>query len=287
MKIKMSPGEKVFQVINYIVLTLLSFVCLYPLWHVAMASVSGPNELFALDGLLFWPKGFTTDAYRRVFGNSNILIGYKNTILLLVVGVSLQMLMTMLGAYFFSRKDIMFRRPLMLMVMFTMFFSGGMVPSYLNLMDLKLLDSLFGVVCHGLISTYNMIILRTAFESIPDSLSEAAKMDGAGHMTILFKIILPLSKATIAVLVLYYGVSMWNSWFWPALILRDRDQWPLAVFLREILITNQMQAMDTGLPAAENIKYALIMVATVPILCVYPFLQKYFAQGVMIGAVKE
>ena len=180
----------------------------------------------------------------------------------------------------------------MLLILFTMFFSGGMIPFYLTLKDMHMINSRWGLIVPFMISTYNMIILRTSFESIPDSLTEAAKIDGAGHMTILFRIILPLSKAIMAVMVLYYGVSIWNGWFWASTILRDRELYPLQVILREILISNDIQAMNGGAGGdaeaiAQSIKYATIMVATVPILFVYPFLQKYFTSGVMIGAVKE
>lgn len=180
----------------------------------------------------------------------------------------------------------------MLMIMFTMFFSGGTIPFYLTLRDLHMIDSRWGLIIPFMISTYNMIIMRTSFEAIPESLTEAARIDGAGHITILVKIILPLSKAILAVMVLYYGVSIWNGWFWATAILRDREKYPLQVVLREILISNDSQGMNAGAVGdaeaiAQSIRYATIMVATVPILLVYPFLQKYFASGVMIGAVKE
>ena len=175
----------------------------------------------------------------------------------------------------------------MLAITFTMFFSGGMIPTYMNIEQLGLKGSIWGLIIPFSINTYNMIILRTSFESLPESLLEAAEIDGAGHLTSLFRIVLPLSKATLSVITLYYGVATWNAWFWAAQLMKDRTQMPLAVVLRDILINSQMQQMDTGVTSTEGIKYALIVVATVPILCVYPFIQKHFAQGVMIGAVKE
>ena len=243
MKIKMSRGEKIFQVVNYFVLSIIVLVCLYPMWHVAMASFSNSTQLMAHSGFLLKPMGFNMQAYLKVFQNPMILKGYANTLFILIVGVILDLIMTALAAYFFSRKGVMFKKPLMLLILF-------------------------------------------------DSLTEAAKIDGAGHMTILFRIILPLSKAIMAVMVLYYGVSIWNGWFWASTILRDRELYPLQVILREILISNDIQAMNGGAGGdaeaiAQSIKYATIMVATVPILFVYPFLQKYFTSGVMIGAVKE
>ena len=216
-----------------------------------------------------------------------------NTMFILVVGVILDLIMTSLGAYFLSRKRVMFKKPIMMFIMFTMFFSGGMIPFYLNLKDLHLTGTLWGLIIPFMISTYNMIILRTSFESIPESLIEAAQIDGAGHMTILAQVVLPLSKAILAVMVLYYGVSIWNSWFWASAIIRNREMYPLQIILREILMQNDTSSMMAGTSAMDTeaigmtIKYATIMVATVPILCVYPFLQKYFTKGTMVGAVKE
>lgn len=287
MKIKESFGERVFQVFNYIFLGLIAFVCLYPMWHVLMASFSDSAALTAHSGLLFWPIDFSLDAYRRVLSNQNIWTGYLNTIKLLVTGVGTSMVMTILGAYVLSRKDFLLRRPIMLAITFTMFFSGGTIPTYLNIQELGLKGSLWGIVLPFCIATYNMIILRTSFESLPESLLEAARIDGAGQVACLTKIVLPLSKATLAVITLYYGVAYWNSWFWASQIMESKAKMPLAVILNDILINSEMQQMDNGVTNMEGIKYATIIVATVPILCVYPFIQKYFAQGVMIGAVKE
>ena len=287
MKIKESFGERVFQVFNYILLGLIGFVCLYPMWHVLMASFSDSTALTAHSGLLLWPIEFSLDAYKRVLSNQNIWTGYLNTIKYLVLGVSTSMVMTILGAYVLSRRDFMLRRPIMLAITFTMFFSGGTIPTYLNIQELGLKGSIWGIVLPFCIATYNMIILRTSFESLPESLLEAARIDGAGQLACLTRIVLPLSKATLAVIALYYGVAYWNGWFWASQILEVKGDMPLAVILRDILINADMQQMDTGVTNMEGIKYATIIVATAPILCVYPFIQKYFAQGVMIGAVKE
>lgn len=287
MKIKASFGERVFQVFNYIFLGLIAFVCLYPMWHVLMASFSDSTALTAHSGLLLWPIDFSLDAYRRVLSNQNIWTGYWNTIKFLVLGVSTSMVMTTLGAYVLSRRDFMLRRPIMLAITFTMFFSGGTIPTYLNIQQLGLTGSIWGLVLPFCIATYNMIILRTAFESMPESLLEAARIDGAGQLDCLIRIVLPLNKAALAVIALYYGVACWNAWFWASQVLGSKTKMPLAVILRDILINADMQQMDNGVTNMEGIKYATIIVATVPILCVYPFIQKYFAQGVMIGAVKE
>ena len=293
MKVKRSKGERAFSVFNYIFLSLLTVLCLYPVWYVAVASFSNSNLLTQHTGLLIKPVGWSIDAYKKVFKNPMIGRGYLNTLFILVVGVFLDLVMTSLGAYFLSRKRVMFKRPIMLLIVFTMFFSGGMIPFYLNLKDLRMTNSLWGLIVPFMISTYNLIILRTSFESIPESLIEAAQIDGASHITILMQIVIPLSKAILAVMVLYYGVSIWNSWFWASAIIRTREMYPLQVILREILMQNDVSSMTAGSSALDTeaigmtIKYATIIVATVPILCVYPFLQKHFTKGTMIGAVKE
>lgn len=293
MKIKKSKGERAFQVFNYAFLTLIMLVCLYPVWYVAVASFSNSNALTQHSGLLFRPIGFSMDAYKKVFQNPMIGKGYLNTLFILIIGVFLDLVMTSLGAYFLSRKRVMFKKPIMLFIVFTMFFSGGMIPFYINLKELHLTNTLWGLIIPFMITTSNLIILRTSFESIPESLIEAAQIDGAGHIRILTTIVLPLSKAMLAVMVLYYGVSIWNSWFWASAILRNREMYPLQIILREILLSNDTNSMIAGASATDteaigmSIRYATIMVATVPILCVYPFLQKYFTKGTMVGAVKE
>jgi len=286
---KYSRGEDVFMVFNYIFLGLIAFATFYPVYYVLAASLSDNSLLMQHTGLLFAPKGFSFAAYERVFRNPMILVGYRNTLFILVVGVFLALLMTSICAYFLSRKNVYFKKPIMMAITFTMFFQGGMIPAYLNLRDLQLTNTLWGLIIPGMISVYNMIILRTSFQSIPESLTEAALIDGAGHIQILFRIVLPLSKAILAVMILYYGIAIWNAWFWASAILRRRELLPLQVILREILLQNSTLEISTGDQEAvfETIKYATIIVATVPVLCIYPFLQKYFARGVMLGSVKE
>lgn len=290
-KIRTSLSVKVFQGVNYAFLTFIAVLCVYPMWYALVASVSNSSKMMMHMGVLLKPLGFTLSAYKQVFTNPNIITGYINTLFILVVGVISCIFMTALGAYVLSRKNLMWRNAMMMMIMFTMFFSGGMIPFYMNLKQLHLTNSLWGLVIPFMINTYNMVILRTAFVAIPDSLIEAAQIDGASHVRILRSIVLPLSKATIAVLVLYYGVEKWNGWFWASCIIRDRELLPLQVILREILLssTQSMQMGSTGDTEAIGItiRYATIIVATVPILCIYPFIQKYFTKGVMIGAVKE
>jgi putative aldouronate transport system permease protein len=271
----------------------MSFLCLYPVLYVVFASFSDNNLLSQPTGLLVRPLSFSFAAYEKVLSNPMILLGYRNTLFILVVGVTLSLLMTSLGAYFLSRKGVLFQKPIMMLIVFTMFFSGGMIPFYINLLDLSLTNTLWGLIFPFSVNTFNLIIMRTSFQSIPDSLTEAATIDGAGHFRILFMIVLPLSKAIIAVMILYYGIAIWNGWFWASVILRQRELLPLQVVLREILLQHSTAAMAAGVGAedqesvAATIKFATIVIATVPILCIYPFLQRYFAKGVMIGAVKE
>ena len=239
------------------------------------------------------PVGFDLKAYEAVFRSSKIMSGYMNSIIYTVLGTLVNLILTTLTAYPLSRSKLFGKKGITWYFLFTMFFSGGMIPFYLNLKDLSLTGSHWGLIIPFMINTYNMIILRTSFESIPDSLIEAAQIDGAGHITVLTKVVLPLSKAILAVMVLYYGVSIWNSWFWASAIIRDREMYPLQVILREILMQNDVSSMTTGSSAVDTeaigmtIRYATIIVATVPILCVYPFLQKHFTKGTMVGAVKE
>ena len=293
MKIRMSTGEKAFSVFNYIFLAVVALLCLYPMLYVAFASFSNSNKLMSHTGILLWPEGFSLASYKMVFANPMIVSGYTNTLFVLFFSLLFQITMTSLGAYVLSRRGLLWRTPLMMIITFTMFFSGGMIPTYLNMKDLGLTNTLWGLIIPFMISTYNMIIMRTSFESIPESLVEAARIDGASHIKVLFSIMLPLSKAIIAVMILYYGVGVWNGWFWASALLRDRNLYPLQLVLREILLQNSTASMTGGgnvgdtESVAATVKYATIMVATVPILCIYPFLQKYFAAGVMVGAVKE
>ena len=210
----------------------------------------------------------------------------------LTIGTAGGVFLTVLAGYCLSRRDLMFRSPIMLIITFTMFFSGGLIPTYLNVQNLGLIDTRAAVILPTLINTFNLIIMRTAFEGIPESLSESAQLDGAGHFTILFKIMLPLVLPTIMVIVLYYAVERWNEWFNAMIYLQTSSKYPLALVLREILMQNDTSSMTQGTSfgdldsVSETIKYAVIVVATLPILVLYPFLQKYFVKGVMVGAVK-
>ncbi|MFV0401795.1 MAG: carbohydrate ABC transporter permease [Oscillospiraceae bacterium] len=288
--IKRTMGEKVFDVFNTILLGLIAFITLYPMLYVLFASFSESSRLMVFQGALWKPLGFSTAAYSYVLKNPGVYSGYGVTLILVVVGTFINIALTSFAAFFVTRKDHFLAKYVMIMITITMFFSGGMIPEYLNVRGLGLYNSLWALMLPFAISTFNCIILRTAFASLPDSLEESAKLDGANDFTVLFRIFIPLSKATLAVLVLYYAVGHWNSWFQAMLYIQDRPKFPLQLILREILIVNDTSSMmntaaDTT-QMAETIKYALIIVTTLPILCIYPFLQKYFAKGVMVGAVK-
>lgn len=287
-----TKGEKAFHIITNIVCIVLMLVMVYPILHVLFASLSDSNKLMTNGGFLFYPQGFTLAAYEEVFQNRLIWSGYLNTIINLVFALLLNISLTTLGAYALSRREMMLRRPIMLMITFTMFFSGGMIPNYILIRHLGMVDTRWALFVPAAISAYNLIIMRTSFESIPETLFEAAKLDGAGEFDTLFRVAIPVSKAIIAVMILFYAVEQWNSWFPAFIYLKDRGLWPLQLVLREIVISNNLSDMLTGIDSAElvsvseSIKYATIVVATFPILCIYPFLQKYFVKGVMIGAVK-
>jgi len=286
MKVKESIYVKIFKVFNYTFLTLLALLCLYPFWYVLMASLSDATLLMKNVGVLLKPTGFSWEAYEIVLAEKNLYTGFANTFFLLLVGIPLNMIITCLGGYFFSRRNVYFRRPLMLFCMFTMYVSGGTIPFYLTLRDLNLAGTIWGLIIPFMLSTYNMIIIRTAFEAIPDSLTEAARIDGAGHLTILFKIVLPLSKATIAVIAMYYGMNIWNNWFWASITMRKESQLPLQAVLRNMLIEDT-NSVETDIVTLMTVKYATIIVSIIPVLFIYPFMQKFFTKGVMIGGVKE
>lgn len=288
-----SRAYKIFTFFNYIFLGGLGIVCLYPFYYVVIASVSSPGKLITHDGLLFAPlKDITFAGYRLVFSNKLVLSGYKNTLIVLAAGLLVNLVFTIMGAYVLSLKELLLRKQLTVFVIITMYFSGGMIPTYLNVRDLGMIDSLLSLIIPGAISTSNLIIMRSAFMAVPDSLPEAAKIDGAGHLQIMLKVMIPLAKATIAVMVLYYGVSHWNAWFNASIYLQSSDKYPLQLVLRNILIEGQSNDMLADVGRSESpqtlqlIKYALIVVSAAPIMCIYPLLQKFFEKGVMLGAVK-
>ena len=290
---KKSNGEKVFSVCNVLIMFFLIAITLYPMYYVLVCSLSKGSNLVGARGIILWPRGFDLSAYKAVFQNPNILTGYRTTLFVVIVGTILSVATTAIGAFVVTRKQYPLAKPLSYLMVFTMYFSGGMIPTYLVVNNiLHLGDTLLALILPGMISVYNLLIMKANFQSIPDSLEEAARIDGANDIRIFVQIILPLSQAVIAVMILFYGVSYWNAWFEAMMYIRTRTLYPLQLILREILLSNATGTTGDGGGAGdqymigESIKYATIIVATLPILCLYPFIQKYFVKGVMIGAVK-
>lgn len=287
-----SAGDKVFSAVNAVILILLCIVTLYPIWYVLCASLTSNTYLVSHPGLLLRPHGFTIGSYKLALTHPLLLSGYKNILIVLCVALPINILLTVFAGYFMASRKVMFKSFIQFLLLFTMFFSGGMIPSYLNIRSLGLYNSLWALILPGAMSVYNAIICKTAIEAMPESLKESAYIDGANDLVILFKIVLPLIKPTIAVLLLYYGVGHWNSWFNASIYLRDNDKLPIQNVMRSILIANSNVLNSAAADSdqvnefAESIKYSTIMLTTIPVLCIYPFLQKYFVKGVMIGAVK-
>ena len=292
MKIKRTLGERIFEVVNLAFLVLVMIVMLYPLMHVLFASFSNPNLLSAHTGVLLRPLGFSTAAYEAVLQNPDIYTGYSNTLFLVTVGTLCSLLLTIFSAYVLSRRGYGLRRVFNFVATFTMFFSGGLIPFYLQVKGLGLLNTRWSLILPTLMSTYNLIVLRTAFASVPASLEEAAKIVGANDFTVLFRVIVPLSIPSLAVIVLFYAVSYWNAWFYAMVFLRKRELYPLQLILKEILVQNDTSVMSTIANQSEMdiyrplVKYCTVIVSIVPIIIVYPFVQKHFVKGMMIGAVK-
>lgn len=294
--IKRSYTDKIFDIVNLIVMIILLLIFVWPLWFVVIASFSDPNEVWNGNVLLL-PKGFTLLAYEALGDYSMIWRGYANTIFYTVVGTIVNLIMTVCAAYPLSRKDFVPRNFFMFMFMLTMYFSGGLIPTYLIVSDVGLINTPWAMIIPGACSIYNVIITRTYFiNSIPSSLQEAAELDGANSFQFLVKIILPLSKPIIAVIALYYAVGHWNDFYTALLYINDQDLLPLQSWLRDLLMSNKMSlnnmqgldaaAAEAKMQLSQTLKYSVIIVSTVPVLCVYPFIQKYFVKGVMIGSVK-
>ena len=292
MKAIHSPMRIAFLIFDYLILVMIGFICLAPMWHTLCASFSSPQALAASKGMLLLPKGeFTLKGYKIVFSNMSIWKSYLNTLLYVVGGTALGIIMTALGAYTLSRKYFLLAGTLMLFISFTMLFNGGLIPNYILIQKLGLLNNRLALILPTAISVFNLVILRTSFQGIPDSLEESAKLDGANDMQIFVRIVLPLSKASLAVIILFIAVMHWNSWFSASLYLTSRSKYPLQIILREILVDGNTNITSAGADASISIyktliKYCTVIVATLPILAIYPFIQKYFTKGVMIGAIK-
>ncbi|MCU6712811.1 carbohydrate ABC transporter permease [Paenibacillus sp. J5C_2022] len=292
MQLQKTIGERLSDLFIIGVNLLVIVVTLYPFLYVLSMSISDPVFAMRKEVYLF-PKGFSVEAYGIVFENPDIWIAYYNTLWYTIVGTSISVVVTVMAAYPLSRSTFFARNPLMFFFAFTMFFTGGLIPTYIIVNSLNLYDTRWAVILPGAISAFNIIIARTFFQSIPESLQESAKIDGANEARILWSIMLPLSKPITAVLVLFYAVGYWNNYFSSLIYLSNAKLQPLQLYLFKILVKQQDSLMEGMTDQFERalvgtqVKYAAIMVTILPIICLYPFLQKYFVKGVMIGAVKE
>ncbi len=288
-----TTDDRVFNTVVNVLAVITILIVLYPLIFVLSASFSDPDLVLKGEVLLL-PKGITLEPYRMVLQNDKIWLGYRNTIVYTLLGTAINLVMTIMLAYPLSRKDMPFRRAITLFVVFTMYFNGGMIPTYLLVRDIGIYDSIWAILLPVAITTYNFIIAKTFFEnSIPHEMYESAMIDGSSNIRTLISIVLPVSSSIIAVLILFYSVSHWNSYFSALIYLRDETLFPLQIVLRDILLLGQTEQMGTNevgmgdkIKMAEGIKYSVIVVSSLPVLLLYPLVQKHFVKGVMIGAVK-
>ena len=289
MKIKKSPADHAFNAVTYMVMTFVLIVTLYPFWYVVVGSLSSMAHLIK-NGFVLWPDGLHLDAYAQVFRNDLVPVAYRNTLIVTIGGTALSMLLTIMGGFVLSIKKLPGRTAFTFFFVFTMMFSGGLVPTFLVVSRLGMIDTLLALFVPGAISTYNMILMRNFFQSVPESLYEAASIDGESLPGYVFHILLPLSGAAIATITLFYAVSYWNDYFTSIIYIRNSRLWPMQTLLRQVLQTAQMENMmydDARKSVApETLKDAMIVITMIPILCVYPFVQKHFVKGVMVGSVK-
>lgn len=295
-----AKGSRIFNFCNILFFALIMIVCILPVWHVFCASFSNASWVMNRRGLIWYIKDFTLNGYQLVFNDNSIWTGYLNTFIYVIGTTVLGMFLTVMAAYALSRKDFIWANPLMLIISFTMLFSGGIVTLYILVTQtLNMYDSRWALILPNCMSAFYLILVRTAMQNVPDSLEESAMLDGAGRFTILFQIMLPLIKATLATVILYYVIGNWNSWFNAMIYIRSEDKKPLQLILKELLVdTNSSSNANVDISVLASgesgdavlykqlMKYCTIMVSTVPMFIFYPFIQKYFESGVMIGAIK-
>ncbi len=295
-KRKRLNSDKVFDAVNLLIMLALLVIFIWPLWFVVIASISDPGQVWQGNVILF-PKGITLDAYEEVIQYKSIWTGYRNTLLYTVLGTAINMVLTVCAAYPLSRKDFPPRKILIIVLMVTMYFSGGLIPTYLVVNRLGLIDTIWAMMVPNALSVFNIIVTRTYFmNSIPEELREAAQLDGAGTVQYLFRVVLPLSKPILAVIGLFYAVGHWNDFYSALIYINSQQLLPLQSVLRKLLLTTQMtlQISSSMSPdeimrktqLAQTLKYSSIIVSTVPVLCLYPLVQKHFVKGIMIGSVK-
>jgi putative aldouronate transport system permease protein len=289
-----SKEDKIFDMMNIVLVAIILVLVVYPLYFIIIASISDPNLIYS-GKVLFLPKEITFDGYERIFQDPKIWTGYKNSIIYTVVGTLVNVTVTLMAAYALSRKDLYGRNVLMFIFLFTMFFSGGLIPTYLVVKNLGLLNTMWAMILPKAVAIWNLIVAKSFFEStIPNELLESAKIDGCSNTKFFTKIVLPLSKPIVAVMVLFYAVGHWNSYFDALIYLNNENLYPLQLILRNILIQNEastqmirdVESLAAQQKISELIKYGVIIVASIPLLIIYPFVQKYFVKGVMIGGIK-
>ena len=300
---KVSIPRRIFVVLNTLFMVLISLICVLPFLHVVFASLSLPQQVQLHQGILLWPIGFNLESYKLVFSKDTLMTGYGVTLFVTFVGTFLSMLLSCFGAYVLSKRGVLLNKIFLRLITITMFISGGMIPFYLLVDGIGLNGSLWALILPYCMSTWNMMVMRSSFRALPESIEESAHIDGASELTILFRIVLPLSVPVLAVMVMFYALNYWNSWFPASLFIRKRDMYPLQLLMREILMMDEgtlnstvgtgseINAMGTEEVGAQNyvelLKYTTIVVSTLPIMCVYPFLQKYFVTGILVGSLKE
>ncbi len=291
---KRRSSDTLLEGLLYVWAAFVLLITLYPLYFIVIASFSDPSAVGS-GQVWVWPKGFTLDGYKELLNHSNIWVGYRNTIFYTLVGTGIGLAVNLSAAYALSRKDLFGRKTITLFFLFTMFFNGGLIPTFLTIRDFGLYNSFWVMVLPFAVGVFDIIVARTFFQnSIPADLWESAQIDGCGNLRYFFQFVLPLSKAVVSVLALWIAVGHWNSYFGALIYLKDESLYPLQLVLRNILVTNQMQssmgsgeAAEIALRLANLLRYSVIIVSTIPIMLAYPFVQKHFNQGVMIGAVKQ
>lgn len=293
MKQNESFASRVFDVVNVLVMFVIIAICIYPLIYLISKSLSSV-EFVRANMVYLYPRGFNIDSYKEVLKNGLFWIAYKNTIIYTVVGTVLNLLLSTSMAYCLSRKNLIFRKGITMMVIITMFFGGGLIPNFLLIKWLNLYDTMWSLILPGLISTYNMIIVRTYIKTIPEEIIESVRVDGGNDLQIFAKIILPLSKPVIATVGLFYAIGHWNSYFNAMIYLKTKVKYPVQLVLKEMIVDQDLQSIAAGAyesmnqqpPTSEMLIAASIVITLIPVLIVYPFVQRYFVKGIMIGSVK-
>ncbi len=286
-----SKNDRIFKVFTVAIILIITAACLFPFLYIVSVSFSGKNPVMRGEVFL-WPVGWDLSAYRTVFNNQSLMLAMRFTILLTVVHTIICVIMTVMCAYPLSKSDLKFKAPILLLILFTMYFSGGMIPGYLNIKQLGLIDTFWVLTLPGCLSTYNMILMKSFFQAMPREMEESAFVDGANDAVVLVKIILPLSKAMLATIALFYAVGRWNGFMDALLYINDGDMFTIQLRLRMIIQASQVSTLIEDIPEvkndviAETIKAACLVFSMIPIMIVYPWLQKYFVKGVMIGSVK-